>query len=105
MPKFVLAYHTGPNFSPPADGPKHMEDWKAWMAGLGDAAVDPGLAVGPSKTVGPDGVADGGGANPLAGYTVVQADNIDAAIEIARACPHIALGGTIEVAPDMELPM
>ncbi len=105
MPKFVLAYHAGPDFNPPSDGPKHMEDWKAWMAGLGDAAVDPGLALGPSKTVGPQGIADDGGANPLAGYTVVQAETIDAALAIARNCPHVALGGTIEVAPDMELPM
>jgi len=105
MPKFVFAYHTGEDFTPPTDGQNHMAEWKAWMANLGDHAVDPGLAVGPSKTVGPDGVVDGGGAQPLAGYTIVQAETIDEAVAMAQDCPHIALGGTIEVAPDMELPM
>jgi len=104
MPKFLFAYHTGTDFSPAADGPKHMAEWKACMAGPGDKAVEPGLASGrrrPWVQTGSATVA----APTRWQATVVQADNIDAAVELARGCPHVALGGTVEVAPDMELPM
>ncbi|OIQ38672.1 MAG: hypothetical protein BM560_18650 [Roseobacter sp. MedPE-SWde] len=106
MPKFVLAYHGHPDVNTPEEGAKMMAAWKAWMAGLGTAALDPGLAVGPSKTVLSDGaVAEGGGANPLSGYTVIEARDMDAAIELVRGCPHLSGSGTIEVAPDLELDM
>ena len=33
----------------------------------------------------------------LGGYYTIAADNYDAAVEIARSCPHVDYGGTIEV--------
>ncbi len=106
MPKFVLAYHGKPDVNSPEDGAKMMADWKAWMAGLGAAAIDPGLAVGPSKTVLSNGsVAEDGGTNPLSGYTVIEAADMDAAIKMVRGCPHLSGSGTIEVAQDLELEM
>lgn len=33
----------------------------------------------------------------LGGYYIVQAENYDRAVEIARDCPHLEYGGTIEV--------
>ena len=106
MPKFVIAYHGHPDVSTPEEGAKMMADWKAWMASLGAAAVDPGLALGPSKTVLSDGsVAEDGGANPLSGYTVIEATDMDAAIEMVRGCPHLSGSGSLEIAPDMELEM
>jgi len=105
MPKFILAYHGGPRFQPPQNGQQHMIDWKAWMEGLGDAVVDPGMPVGSSKTIGPDGVTNDGGSNPLFGITIVQAQDFDAALAMAGKCPHVALGGTMEVAEAMNMPM
>ena len=105
MTKFVFAYHGGPSGMTPEEGQKHMTEWKAWMDGLGDAAVERGLPVGQSKTVSQDGVADDGGANPLSGYSIVQASDIGEAIEMAKASPHVHAGGTIEVAPAMDMEM
>ena len=82
-----------------------MVAWKRWVEGLGDALVDPGMAVGPSKTISATGVEDGGGSNPFSGITVIQADTMDAAIGLVKACPHISAGGTIEIAEDMQLQM
>ncbi|WP_340162317.1 hypothetical protein [uncultured Hoeflea sp.] len=105
MPKFVFAYHGAPQFKSKQDGADHMVAWRNWMTGLGDAVVDPGVPVGKSMTVSSTGVEEGGGSNPLAGVTIVQADTIEAAVTMARACPHITAGGTIEVAEAMDMEM
>lgn len=102
MPNYVLAYHGGKKPETPEEGKKQMARWKDWLAGLGDAVVNPGTPLGMSKTVSADGVTDGGGANPLNGFTIVTADSMDSALEIAKACPYVEMG-TIEVAQVMEM--
>lgn len=97
MADYILAYHPGKMPAKPEEGARLMAQWKAWVAGLGDALVDPGTPLGKSKTVSADGVADDGGPNPLMGFSIVKADSLDAAVAIARGCPHLAIG-TIEVA-------
>ena len=105
MQKFILAYHGNPDIQSKEEGAEHMEKWKEWSQGLGDAVVDRGMPVGPSMTVSKDGVTDGGGANPLSGITIFQAETIDDAIGMVKSCPHISGTGTIEVAPAMEMDM
>jgi hypothetical protein len=51
-------------------------------------------------------VTDGPYANTkevFAGFYVVDADDLDAALEIARRVPALRLGGSIEIRPLMEL--
>ena len=105
MPKFVFAYHGNPDINSPEEGQVHMKKWKAWMDGLGDAVIDRGLPVGASKTVSTAGVADDGGPNPLSGISIVQADDIESAVEMAKKSPHVSGSGTIEVAPAMDMEM
>lgn len=105
MPKFVLAYHGKPDIKSKEDGAAHMAAWKAWSAGLGDALVDPGMPVGISKTITVDGVEEGGGSNPLSGISVIQAQTMDAAIALAKDCPHVSGTGTIEIAEAMQMDM
>ena len=102
MPKFVFAYHGGKPPESPEEGEKVMAAWGAWFETLGAAVVDGGAPVGVSKTVSAGGVADGGGSNPLSGYSIVNADNIDAAVEMAKGCP-ILDGGSVEVAEAMDM--
>jgi len=80
-----------------------MAKWKAWVEGLGDAVVNPGTPLGMSKTVSSSGVTDDGGPNPLSGFSMVKADSMDAALEMAKACPFLETGGTLEVAEVMEM--
>lgn len=104
MPDFVFAYHGGGMPETPEEGAKVMAAWQAWMDGMGDAMVNPGAPVGMSSTVSADGVVDNGGANPISGYTVVKADTIEAACEIAKGCPMVVDGsGSVEVAQVHEM--
>lgn len=103
MPKFILAYHGGKKFETREEGAAHKARWNAWSESLGDAAVNPGMYFGASKTVSADGSVDGGGSNPLSGITILQADTMDAVLEMAEACPHVDIGGSIEVAQVMQM--
>lgn len=105
MPKFVFAYHGGAKPESEEDVAKVMGAWKAWMGAMGDAIIDMGNPVGMSKTVSSSGVADDGGSNPLGGYTLVSADTIDKAVELAKGCPIIESGGSVEVAEAIEIDM
>lgn len=104
MPDFIFAYHmTGKPPESPEEGAELMAKWNAWVADNSAALTNPGNPVGMSKTVSADGVADDGGSNPLCGFSVVTADSIDAAVDVAKSCPHLLIG-TIEVAEMMEMP-
>ena len=102
MSNYIFAYHGGKRPETPEAGAELMARWKAWMGGLGDALVNPGNPVGMSKTVSSGGVSDDGGSNPLSGFSIVKADSMDAALEMAKGCPHLE-HGTIEVAEVMEM--
>lgn len=97
MPDYILAYHGGREPESPEEGAKQFERWKAWLADLGDAVVNPGTPLGKSKLVSADGVSDDAGPNALTGFSIVTADNMDAALEMAKACPFVDIG-TLEVA-------
>jgi hypothetical protein len=104
MPDFVFAYHGGSMPDTPEEGAKIMAAWQAWLGGMGDALVNPGAPVGMSKTVSANGITDDGGANPLSGFTVVKANDIAAACELAKGCPMVVAGsGSVEVAEVHEM--
>ncbi|MCF6275599.1 MAG: hypothetical protein L3J05_07530 [Robiginitomaculum sp.] len=105
MPKYLLAFHGGKKFETKEQGMTHMTKWHAWMADIGDAAVGSGFPVGMSKTVSADGVIDNGGANPISGIKIIQAETMGAALKIAQSCPHLDIGGTIEIAEAMNMEM
>ncbi|WP_164116403.1 YciI family protein [Sphingorhabdus sp. Alg239-R122] len=105
MSKFVLVYHGGKTSMSPEEGQQHMVEWMAWMESLGDTVVDRGLAVGKSSTVSSAAVEDNGGSNPISGFTVLEADDLDAAIAMTKKSPHLDIGGTIEIAQAMDMEM
>ncbi|MDC0737633.1 hypothetical protein N6L24_05035 [Cognatishimia sp. SS12] len=104
MAKFAFVYHGGGKPETPEEGEKVMAKWMDWYGGMGASVADPGAPVGMSKTVTASGVQDDGGANPTSGYTIVTADNMDAALEMAKGCPILDGGkGTVEVAEIIEM--
>ena len=104
MAKFVFAYHGGAVQATEEEQAAAMAAWTAWFTAIGPAIVDAGNPVGQAKTVGSDGsVTDGGGPNPVTGYSVISADSLDAAAEAAKGCPILAGGGTVEVSEMIEL--
>jgi hypothetical protein len=104
MTQYLFTYHGGHTPESPEEGQKVMAEWGAWFANMGDAVAVPGAPVGASSTVSASGVADGGGANPVSGYTVVTAEDMDGATALAKACPILKNdGGSVEVSEVMEM--
>lgn len=104
MAKYLLAYHGGARPESEAEQQAVMAAWGQWFESLGPAVVDPGAPVAVTRTVGSDGsVSDGGGANPVTGYSVLEAASLDDAAEKAKGCPILGAGGSVEVAETIEM--
>lgn len=105
MAKFLLIYHGGGKPpSNPAEGKAVMDAWGAWFASMGAAVIDGGNPVGPSSTVKSDGsLAEGGGANPASGYSLIEAASLAEAHKKAQGCPLLKAGGSIEIAQAMDM--
>jgi len=75
--------------------------WGQWFAELGSAVVEGGAATGTgtgtAKTVGPGGSVSDGGSRGLTGYSIVSADSLDSAVELAKGCPVLEIGGAVDV--------
>ena len=98
MTNFVLAYRGGPGMAAtPEDQEKAMAEWGAWFGTLGAALVDGGNPFGRSRTVHGDGSATDGGEAGLNGYSIVSATDLATASDLAKGCPLLTGGGTVEV--------
>lgn len=71
--------------------------WETWFAGLGEKVVDAGNPFGPSKTLATDGSASDGAASRVTGYSVIEAESLDAATTLAKDCPNLSDGGGVEI--------
>ena len=104
MPKYVLVYIGGNQPSSPEEGKKHFAKYMQWLSSLGDAAVSPANPLKGTQTVNPDGSVTPGGSSTMSGYTIIQADSMDKALEIAKACPFLEIGGSLEVSELAQMP-
>jgi hypothetical protein len=103
MPRFLLAYHGG-SVPDPELQEEVMNAWFAWFGSLGDALIDGGKPIGSVKTGNSDGsIVSDGGANSVSGYSVIDADDIDAAARHAKNCPVLTAGGSIEVCETIDI--
>lgn len=102
MPKFMIAYHGGNKPASEEEGMEQMNKWKDWINSLGQTIVNPGTPLPASKIVTASGVEDDNDPNSMKGYAVIQADSLEAAVEIAKTDPFLEYGGTIRVSQMIE---
>jgi hypothetical protein len=93
MTRFLLLY-SGP---PTPPGASHA-GWPEWFGKLGDALVDAGAPIANGIVVQADGSTSDDPAR-LTGFSVIQAEDRSAALELVRDHPLLAQGDeyTIEV--------
>lgn len=104
MTQFMLAYHGGNQPNSKEEGMAHMEKWKTWVKELGETIMNPGTPLAKSKLLTPTGIQDDQSAGFMKGFAVIKAENIEAAIEIAKTDPFLLMGGTIRVSQMIEMP-
>jgi hypothetical protein len=105
MAKFLLLYSGGMGMAAdPDEQERIMGEWGAWYEKMGNAVVDGGAPFGASKHLAGNGVEDGPlGANPATGYTLIEADSLDAAGAACKGHPHLNQSGQVEVFECMDM--
>ena len=104
MAKYALVYHGGAMPESEEESAAVMAAWGAWMENLGAALTDLGNPFGAATTINADGsTTEGGGVNPASGYSLIDADSMESAITLAKDCPILVGGGSIEVAEAIDM--
>jgi hypothetical protein len=104
MPRYMITYLGGDQPSSPEEGKQHMAKYMDWLSSLGDSAVSPANPLKNTSTVNPDGTVTTGGSTRMSGYTIIEVDSMDAALSIAKSCPFLDIGGSLEVSELVEMP-
>jgi len=104
MPQYVLAYLGGNQPPSPEEGRRHFSKYMEWLASLGDSVVSPANPFKNTGTVNSDGTVTAGGTTTMSGYTIIEADSPESALSMARACPFLEIGGSLEVSELAEMP-
>lgn len=84
MKKFMLLHY---GFEPPT--PEIMAAWKSWFESIADVQVAQGGFSG-GREISKDGTKDLlWGRESITGYNIIEAESLDAAVEIAQGNPFI----------------
>ncbi len=103
MANYVLAYKGGAMAETEAEREAAMAAWGGWFGSLGDAIADAGNPFGASTSVAPGQGSNGGATSALTGYSVLRADSLQAAAELAKGCPVLANGGSVDIYETIEV--
>jgi hypothetical protein len=117
MPQYMLLIFSDPDRGPAPDSPEGQAQWQAWgtyTEGLREAGVlvggepldPPTTATTVSVRNGERVVTDGPFADTkewLGGFYIIEAPDLDAAIEHASGMPNIGYGH-VEIRPVMRVP-
>lgn len=104
MSQYMMTYLGGNQPSTPEEGKQHFAKYMEWLSSLGDAAVSPANPLKDTTTVNPDGSVTSGGITNMSGFTIIEVESKESALAIAKACPFLEIGGSMEVSELMRMP-
>jgi hypothetical protein len=114
MNEFVFLYRGGQRPTSPEQGQQVMQKWMAWFKDLAanGHVVDRGQPLERSGKIVNGGASKSVNDGPFAeakdvvgGFSLIQANDIAQAAELAKGCPVLERGGQVEVRPVMKLDM
>ena len=106
MPKYLFIYRSVPDPAKDMPNPEQLQaimaEWGVWFERVGAAVVDGGDGLLPTgKVVHPQGTVTDGpfveSKEIVGGYSILQANSYEEAVELAKSCPICHGGGTIEI--------
>lgn len=108
MKEFVLLYrndYAALASVTPEQAQATTKKWMDWIAGLDSQGklVERGNRLEPStgKVIRPGSVVTNGPyaeiKESIGGFSIIRAQSFDAALELAKGCPILSLGGNVEV--------
>lgn len=109
MSEFTIVYRGRDTTASPEQTQKILEKWRAWFADLeakgqlkdlGHPLEDTGKwVVGRQKTVNDGPYAEA--KDVIGGFSIIEAKDLAHATEMAKGCPILEDGGSVEVRPIM----
>ena len=100
MTRYVFIYHapmTPADATPPT--PEQMEtvmaEWNNWAGRVGEGMVDFGTPLAGGTRVTNDGTSPS--TRDVAGYSIIEAADMDAALALAKGHPHLMMPGGCEI--------
>ena len=105
MAQYVFVYLGGNHPTNPKEAEAHFAKYMEWLTSLSDSVVVPTIPLKDTTTVSSDGEIKEGGSSAMSGFTIIKADSMEAALSIAKDCPFLEIGGSLEVSELMEVPV
>ncbi|MHA4741856.1 YciI family protein [Dyadobacter sp. MSC1_007] len=109
MKDFMFVFRSEPSLladRSPEELQANMQRWMDWIGGIAAQGklIDRGNRLGfEGKVVGPTQVITDGPfieiKESIGGYTMVKAESLEEAAEMAKGCPILNIGGNVEVRP------
>ena len=90
MPTFLFSYRMPVDYQP--GRPDAAANWTAFLDGMGDHVVDRGQPVSQTAELG-----ECGAGTRLGGYSLISAEDLEAAVTLAKDCPALAEGAGVQV--------
>ena len=104
MTQYIITYLGGNQPTNQEEGKQHFAKYKEWLSSLGDSAVSPANPFKNTNTINSDGSVYAGSKTSMSGYTIIETDSMEKALEFAKACPFLEIGGSLEVSELMQMP-
>jgi len=104
MPQYCIIYLGGDKPSSPEEGKQQMSKYMDWLSALGNSAISPANPLKDTSTVNSDGSVTSGSKTSMSGFTIIEADSMEAALSIAKSCPFLEIGGSLEVSELIQMP-
>jgi hypothetical protein len=103
MAKYLLLYSGGSMPETEAEQAAVMKAWDSWFHELGGALADGGNPFsGESTKIAADG-STGATGSDASGYSIIEADSLDAAAAMAKGCPVLQGGAAVTVFETFEV--
>lgn len=111
MSEFTFLFRGRQTSASPEQMQQHMEKWLTWFNGLrsdghisgqGHPLENTGAVIrGSQKTVSDGPFAEA--KDVIGGYFLIEAKDLEHAVELAKGCPIYEVGGSVEVRPIQKL--
>ena len=109
MKKFIVIYHASEDSAQkmasaiPEEMKKGMEPWMEWAKKCGSGLVDMGAPLANGQKVTKNGTSPSD--KDVVGYSVLQAENMEKAVEMLKGHPHLDWTDSCEIEVHEAMPL
>ena len=97
MARFLITYHAGDMSQDPESIAQARRAFAQWAAKAGAALADIGSPIRSATTISSDGIHHGAPSGSFMGWSVIEAEDGNAAVRLLADHPFISRGGILQL--------